>query len=81
MSAHTSLEPGLHRSLERAAGSGDLRLVYGLGVPFLAATAVIVAALVSGTMWLVALAVLAVIAMAVVIMVEFGQMLDEDDDR
>lgn len=81
MSTQIPIEPGLHLAVERSLGTGDMRLIYGLGAPFLTATALIVAAIVTGAMWLVAIAVVAIVAMAVFALREFDLMLGEEHDE
>jgi hypothetical protein len=74
----THSEP-LHSRIERTTGA-ELRLIYGLGVPMLAAVGIIVAALVADAMWLIPVALLAVIGITVVVIAGFSEMLGEDDN-
>ena len=71
----------LHTRVERVLESGDMRLVYGVGIPFLLVIAGIVAAAVAQSMWLVAPLMIVVIALTGVVMVGFAQMLAEDEDE
>ncbi|HVW16752.1 MAG TPA: hypothetical protein VHB30_00760 [Solirubrobacteraceae bacterium] len=80
MSNLLNIEPGLHESVERTLGTGDMRLVYGLGVPVFSLVAVIVAACVWNTIWFAVLALVAVVACAFGILQEIGHMLDDEDD-
>jgi hypothetical protein len=71
----------LHTRVERVLESGDMRLVYGVGIPFLLVIAGIVAAAVAQSMWLVAPLMIVVIALTAVVMIGFAQMLAEDEDE
>ena len=48
----TGMHERLETKMESTFGSGDLRMLYGMGVPFLVMTGLIIAALVLETMWL-----------------------------
>ncbi len=70
----------LHEHVERVTEAGDLRLVYGIGVPFLLVVAAIVGFLVLGNWWLAPALAVVLIVMIGVIIAGFTQMLEEDDD-
>jgi hypothetical protein len=80
MSHELHIEPGLHENVEASLGTGDLRMIYGLGVPTIAALALIVAAVVTDAIWLAGLALVAVLALAALIIRELVHMLDETGD-
>ncbi len=75
------IEPRLHRGIERTLGTGDLRMLYGLGAPMIVVCAIVIAACVTDQMWLAALAMVAIFALVPGILHELGRMLDETGDE
>jgi Flp pilus assembly protein TadB len=60
---------------------GDSRLLYGVGVPFLLATALIIAVLLTGSEILVIPMMLVVVALTAVVVWGFGRMIAEDENQ
>jgi fatty acid desaturase len=77
----TTHHPSLHERVENATSAGDLRLIYGLGIPLVAMVGFIAAAAVAGQVWLIAPLMLLVLGMTAIVLVGFAQMLDDGDDR
>ena len=70
----------LNDRVERITGA-DIRLLYGLGVPMLAATGFIIAYLLTDSLWLLAPVLLFIFLVTGVVIVGILQMLDESDTR
>ena len=73
---HEKLETGVERSL----GTGDMRLLYGMGVPLLLMVALIIGAFLLEAVWLTAVLMAFVVAFAVVVLIGLNHMLDDEDD-
>ena len=76
-------QSGMHERLETKVestlGTGDMRMIYGMGVPFLVMTGLIVAALVLGTVWLTAVLIALIGVFTVIVIVGLNHMLDDED--
>ncbi|HEX8122135.1 MAG TPA: hypothetical protein VF549_12800 [Solirubrobacteraceae bacterium] len=74
---------GIHDRLETKVesiyGTGDLRMIYGVGVPFLVMTGLIVAALVMQSVWLTAPLMVLIALFTVVVLQGLGHMLDDEE--
>jgi hypothetical protein len=79
MSQHAPIS--LHESVDNATGSGDQRLLYGIGVPFLVMTGVIIAYVLNPTWYFLVLLMLAVIAVGGGVIWGLLQMLDEEENE
>jgi hypothetical protein len=73
MSAISENRHQLERRLE------DVRLLYGLGVPFFVCTLIIIAALLIGTIWAAAFALAAIVVMAVIAVIGVTDVLSDED--
>ncbi len=69
----------LETSVECTSGTGDLRMIYGVGVPFLAMTGLIGAALVVGAVWLTTVLMALIVVFTAVVLVGLSHMLDDED--
>ena len=65
--------------VESLLGTGDLRMIYGVGVPFLAMTFLIIGALVLEAVWLSAVLMVLIVAFTAVVLVGINHMLDDED--
>jgi hypothetical protein len=70
----------LHTRIERLLQSGDMRLLYGVGVPLFLVVVGVGAIAIAGAEWLVAPLLLAVVALTAIVLVGFTQMLNDSDD-
>ena len=74
---------GMHERLEAKVehlfGTGDLRMIYGMGVPFLTLTFLIIAALVMQTVWLTAPLMVLIVVFSAVVLVGLNHMLDDQE--
>ena len=74
---------GMHEKLETKVestfGTGDLRMLYGMGVPFLVMTGLIIAALVLETMWLTGVLMALIGVFTVIVVIGLNHMLDDED--
>ena len=70
----------LHERVERVFEAGDLRLVYGLGVPLLVVVAGVSALAVVHATWLVIPLMAMVVALTGIVLVGVARMLDEGGD-
>jgi hypothetical protein len=74
---------GMHERLEakveHALGTGDLRMLYGVGVPFLIMTFLIIGALVTEAVWLTAPLMVLIGVFTAVVLVGLNHMLDDED--
>ena len=79
MPATTSSTPQdpLQETMERHLGA-DVRFLYGLAVPFLLATALIVVGVLAGGTWVVPVLVVILIALTGLVLREISRVLDED---
>jgi hypothetical protein len=68
----------LHEKVEWLFESGDLRLIYGMAVPLLAAVGLITAFAIVGEWWLLPPLMFVVLALTAVVIIGFSQMLDDD---
>ena len=73
---HERLEKGVERTL----GTGDMRLLYGMGVPLLLMVALIIGAFLLEAVWLTAVLMFLIAAFTVVILIGLNHMLDDEDD-
>jgi hypothetical protein len=73
--------PSLHEGIDAVTGSGDQRLLYGLGVPFLTITALIIAFALYPKWYFLVLLVVAILAAAGVVVWGLMRMLDEDENE
>jgi hypothetical protein len=73
---HERLETGV----ERTFGTGDMRMLYGVGVPFVTMTFLIIGALVLEAVWLTAVLMVLIVAFTVVVLIGLNHMLDDEDD-
>ena len=71
----------LHERVERVLETGDLRLIYGLGVPLLVVVAGVCAVAVAHSTWLVIPLITMVVALTGIVLVGVAQMLDDSGDR
>ena len=69
----------LETSVERTTGTGDLRMLYGMGVPFLTMTLLIIGALVLEAVRLVWVLMALIVAFSAVVLVGLNHMLDDED--
>ncbi len=69
----------LHEKVESLFGSGDLRMIYGMGTPVVGMTLLIIAALVIGETWLVAPLMALIAVSTAVVLMGINYMLDEDE--
>ncbi|HEX8208450.1 MAG TPA: hypothetical protein VF587_20475 [Solirubrobacteraceae bacterium] len=76
----TDWHENLETNLERSLGTGDLRMLYGVGVPFITMTFLIIAALVLEAVWLTAVLMVLIAAFTVVVLIGLNHMLDDEDD-
>ena len=76
----TSHRP-LHERVEHLLETGDLRLIYGLGVPLLVVVAGVSALAVAHATWLVIPLMAMVVALTGIVLVGIAQMLDDSGDR
>ena len=65
--------------MESILGTGDLRMIYGIGVPFLVMTALIIGALLLQAVWLTAVLMLFIVISTAVVLVGLNHMLDDED--
>ena len=70
----------LETSVERTLGIGEMRMLYGVGVPFITMTILIIAALVLEAVWLTAVLTVLIAAFTAVVLVGLDHMLDDEDD-
>jgi hypothetical protein len=70
--------PPLNERVERVLETGDLRLVYGLGVPLLVIVAGVSALAVAHATWLVIPLMTMVVALTGIVLVGVARMLDDD---
>ena len=73
--------PSLHEGIGAVTGSGDQRLLYGLGAPFLTVTALIIAYVLYPKWYFLVLLMVAILATAGVVVWGLLRMLDEDEDE
>jgi hypothetical protein len=73
--------PTLHGGIDAVTNGGDQRLLYGIGVPFLVMTALIIAFVLDPTWYFLALLMASVIAVAGVVIWGILRMLDEDENE
>jgi hypothetical protein len=73
MSAISENRHQLERRLE------DVRLLYGLGVPFFVCTLIIVAALLIGTIWAAAFALASIVVMAAIAVIGITDVLSDEE--
>ncbi len=75
---------GMHERLEakveNVLGTGDMRMIYGVGVPFLLMTFLIIGALVLEAVWLTAVLMVLIGVFTAVVLVGLNHMLDDEDD-
>ncbi|HSO97423.1 MAG TPA: hypothetical protein VLP43_00595 [Solirubrobacteraceae bacterium] len=77
---HTSRMAGFDRSMERWLGA-DMRLLYGMGVPILMITGLIIVLALSPGAWLVATILVIEVLLAGAVIVGFTGMLNESDEE
>lgn len=70
----------LHERVERVLETGDLRLVYGLGVPLLAVVAGVSGVAIAHAAWLVIPLITMVVALTGIVLVGVAYMLDDSGD-
>lgn len=74
---------GMHERLEAKVeavlGTGDLRMIYGVGVPFLLMTFLIIGALVLEAVWLTGVLMALIGVFTAVVLVGLNHMLDDED--
>jgi hypothetical protein len=70
----------LHRRVESLLQTGDMRLIYGIFVPFVVVVGLIIALAFSGEELLVIPLMLVLVVMTGVVVVGLNQMMDEDED-
>ena len=70
----------LETNVERTFGTGDMRMLYGVGVPFVVMTGLIIAALVLESIWLTAVLMVLIVAFTAVVLIGLSHMLDDEDD-
>ena len=75
----TGMHERLETSVEATFGTGDLRMLYGMGVPFLTMTFLIIGALALEAVWLVWILMALIVAFSVVVLVGLNHMLDDED--
>ena len=75
----TGMHERLETRVEKTLGTGDLRMIYGVGVPFLLMTGLIIAALVLESAWLVAPLMVLIGVFTYVVLVGLNHMLDDED--
>jgi hypothetical protein len=69
----------LEVKVESLLGTGDLRMIYGVGVPFFAMTLLIIGALVLEAVWLSAVLMLLIAVSTAIVLVGINHMLDDED--
>jgi hypothetical protein len=72
--------PSLHQGIDTVTQSGDQRLLYGIGVPFLAMTALIIAFVLQPTWYFLALVMVSVLAVGGIVIWGILRMLGDDED-
>ena len=70
----------LHQRVERVLETGDLRLIYGLGVPLLVVVAAVSGLALAHAAWLVIPLMTMVVALTGIVLVGVGYMLDDNGD-
>ena len=75
----TGMHERLETSVEATFGTGDLRMLYGMGVPFLTMTLLIIGALVLEAVWLVWILMALIVVSSAVVLVGLKHMLDDED--
>ena len=75
----TGMHEKLEMEVEATLGTGDLRMLYGMGVPVLVMTGLIIAALVLQTVWLAAVLMVLIGVFTAVVFVGLNHMLDDED--
>jgi len=73
--------PTLHEGIDAVAGSGDQRLLYGIGAPFLVMTALIIAFVLNPTWYFLVLLMASVLGVGGVVIWGILRMLGEDDSE
>jgi hypothetical protein len=73
--------PTLHEGIDAVTGSGDQRLLYGIGVPFLVMTALIIAFVLNPTWYFLVLLMASVLGVGGVVIWSILRMLGEDDSE
>jgi fatty acid desaturase len=81
MAATPQHHPSLHERVESITGSGDLRLIYGMGVPMFIAVLVICGLLVAGVGWAVPVLMLMIAVMTFGVIMGIAKMLGESGDE
>ena len=69
----------LHHKVEDAFGSGDLRLLYGMGVPFLLVIAVTIVMWATGASWVIFPLFATIFAFTGVVLLGLSRMLGDED--
>lgn len=69
----------LHEKVEWLYGTGDLRLIYGMGTPVVVMSLLIVAAMAIGEVWLVPALMALVGVFTLVVLLGITRMLDEEE--
>lgn len=65
--------------VESLLGTGDLRMIYGVGVPFFVMTLLIIGALVLEAVWLSAVLMVLIAISTAIVVVGINHMLDDED--
>jgi hypothetical protein len=79
MSEHST--PTLHENIDELTGVGDARLLYGIGVPFLVMTALIIAFALDPSWYFLVLVMASIFAFGGVVIWGILRMLDEEEPR
>jgi hypothetical protein len=69
----------LEAKVEHVLGTGDMRMLYGMGVPFLTMTLLIIGALVLQAEWLTFVLMALIVVFSAVVLVGLNHMLDDED--
>jgi fatty acid desaturase len=75
----TSSQQSLHHRVERAYGTGDLRMLYGMAAPFLVAVVLEIAMIAAGASWLAAPMMLIVALLTAVVLLGLRHLLADED--
>ncbi len=76
---HNGMHERLEAKVEHVLGTGDMRMLYGMGVPFLTMTLLIIGALVLQAEWLTFVLMALIVVFSAVVLVGLNHMLDDED--
>ncbi len=76
---HNGIHERLEAKVERVLGTGDMRMLYGVGVPFLLMTFLIIGALVLQAEWLSFVLMALIAVFTAIVLVGLNHMLDDED--